>query len=160
VAAASFWLAYFDFASSGIEHLLAERRGVQRVALARDAYTYDHLRMVAGIILFAFAMRATLAHVHQHLTSIPAIALCCGPAIYLLAFVAIRWRVARTIGRGRPTAAVAFLLLIPVAMAVPASAAIALVSLIWLGLHGYELIWWREERSRRRADVVNSGHAT
>jgi low temperature requirement protein LtrA len=150
VAAASFWLAYFDFASGGIERLLAQRRGEQRVALARDAYTYAHLPMVAGIILFAFAMRATLEHVHAQLALIPAIALCWGPALYLLAFVAVRWRVARTIGRGRPTAALAFLLLLPIATAVPAIVAVALVSLIWLALHGYELIWWREERARRR----------
>ena len=33
------------------------------IALARDVYTYLHLPMVAGIVLFAFALKTTLAHV-------------------------------------------------------------------------------------------------
>jgi hypothetical protein len=34
LVAASFCFAYFDFAAGGIERLLAERRGAERVALA------------------------------------------------------------------------------------------------------------------------------
>jgi low temperature requirement protein LtrA len=107
VVAASFWLAYFDFASSGVQRLLAERRGAERIALARDAYTYAHLPMVSGIVLFAFAMT-------------------------------------------------------PVAVAIPALVALALVAAVWLGLHAYELIHWREERARRRsrADVPDQAAET
>jgi low temperature requirement protein LtrA len=151
VVAASFWLAYFDFASRGVEERMAARRGSDRVAFARDAYTYAHLPMVVGIILFAFAMRTTLVHVHSHLHVIPALALCCGSAVYLLGFVALRWRLSRSLGRGRPTAAVVFAGLTPVAMSVPALAAVALVAAVWLALHTYELTMWREERARRRA---------
>jgi low temperature requirement protein LtrA len=152
VVAASFWLAYFDFFSLGVQRLLADHSGDERVALARDAYTYLHLPMVAGIVLFAFAMRTTLAHVHAELQLIPALALCGGSALYLLAYVALRWRVSRTLGRGRSVASVGFAALVPVAVVVPALVTIALVASLWLGLHGYELIWWREERARRRAD--------
>jgi low temperature requirement protein LtrA len=120
VVAGSFWLAYFDFASSGVQRLLAERRGRRRVALARDAYTYAHLPMVAGIVLFAFAMRAALRQVHAELSVVPAVALCCGSAVYLIAFVALRWRVSRTLGRGRPIAAAAVVVITPAAVAVPA----------------------------------------
>jgi low temperature requirement protein LtrA len=151
IIAASFWLAYFDFFSSGVEQLLTDRRGDRRVALARDAYTYLHLPMVAGIVLFAFAMRTTLAHVHSELHVIPALALCGGSALYLLAYVALRWRVSRTLSRGRFIASAAFLALLPIAVVVPAFGTIALVAAVWLGLHAYELIWWREERARRRS---------
>jgi low temperature requirement protein LtrA len=151
VVAASFWLAYFDFFSVGVQRLLADRRGEQRVALARDAYTYLHLPMVAGIVLFAFAMKTTLAHVDAELAVIPAVALCGGSALYLLAYVALRWRVSRTLSRGRSVASVGFAALVPVGVVVPALVTIALVAAVWLGLHGYELIWWREERARRRA---------
>jgi low temperature requirement protein LtrA len=151
VVAASLWLAYFDFASSGVEKLLAERRGPERIALARDAYTYAHLPMVTGIVLFAFAMRTTLTHVHSELDYVPAVALCCGSALYVVAFVALRWRVSHTLGRGRPLAALAFILITPAAIRVPALAALALVAAVWLGLHAYELILWRDERARRRA---------
>jgi low temperature requirement protein LtrA len=150
VVAASFWLAYFDFFSAGVQRLLTDRRGEQRVALARDAYTYLHLPMVAGIVLFAFGMRTTLAHVHAHLHLIPALALCGGSALYLLAYVGLRWRVSRRLSRGRSVATVVFAASVAIAVAVPALATVALVAAIWTGLHTYELIWWREDRARRR----------
>ena len=149
--AASFWLAYFDFASSGVQRLLTERRGEERVAFARDAYTYAHVPMVSGVILFAFAMRAALANVHAHLSIVPAVALCCGSGLYLLAFVALRWRASRQLGRGRPVAAVVFVLITPATVHMPGLAALAFVATVWLGLHAYELIRWREERTRRRS---------
>ncbi len=150
VVAASFWLAYFDFFSAGAQRVLVDRRGEQRVALARDAYTYLHLPMVAGIVLFAFGMRTTLAHVDAHLRPIAALALCGGSALYLLAYVGLRWRVSRRLSRGRSVAAVAFAAVGAIAVELPALATVALVAAIWIGLHVYELVWWREERARRR----------
>jgi low temperature requirement protein LtrA len=147
----SFWLAYFDFFQIRGEQLLNDRSGVERIALARDVYTYLHLPMVAGIVLFAFAMKATLAHVGDVLDTMPALGLCCGPALYLFAYVALRLRVTRTLGGGRLVAAVACALLVPVALAVPALVALALVALVWVALHAYEIIWWREARAETRA---------
>ena len=149
--AASFWLAYFDFFSIGVQRLLTDRRGEQRVALARDAYTYLHLPMVAGIVLFAFAMRTTLVHVHAELRVIPALALCGGSALYLAAYVALRWRVSHTLSRGRTAASLGFLAVWAVAQTVPALVTVALVVAVWGSLHAYELIWWREARAERRA---------
>ncbi|MGZ4371091.1 MAG: hypothetical protein ACXVRZ_02985 [Gaiellaceae bacterium] len=58
--------------------------------------------------------------------------------------------------RGRFVAALAILLLIPVATEVPALAALALVTLVWLALHAYELVWWREARARSRSMLTSS----
>jgi low temperature requirement protein LtrA len=151
VVATSFWLAYFDFFPIRGQQLLADRSGAQRTALARDVYTYLHLPMVTGIVLFAFAMKTTLAHVGDELDTIPALGLCGGSALYLFAYVALRLRVARTLGRGRFVAAVACASLTPVAVAVPALAALTLVAAVWVALHVYEIIWWREARARTRA---------
>ena len=149
--ATSFWLAYFDFFTIRAQQLLIERSGVERTALARDLYTYLHLPMVAGIVLFAFAMKTTLADVDGELATIPALALCGGPALYLFAFVALRVRVSRTLRGGRLIAAIACALLWPVAVVVPALVALTLVAIVWVGLHTYELIWWREARAQTRA---------
>jgi low temperature requirement protein LtrA len=151
LVATSFWLAYFDFFAIRGQQLLADRSGVQRTALARDIYTYLHLPMVAGIVLFAFSMKTTLAHVGDELDTIPALALCGGPALYLLAYVALRVRVTRTLGRGRLVAALACVALVPVAISVPALVALALVAAVWVALHAYEIIWWREARAETRA---------
>jgi hypothetical protein len=96
-------------------------------------------------------MKTTLAHVGDELETIPALALCGGSALYLFAYVALRVRVSRTLGRGRFVAAVLCSSLIPLALAVPALVSLALVAAVWLALHAYELIWWREARAQTRA---------
>jgi low temperature requirement protein LtrA len=151
VVATSFWLAYFDFFQVRGRQLLTDLRGPDRVALARDVYSYLHLPMIAGIVLFAFAMKETLAHVGDELDTVAAVCLCGGSALYLFAYVALRVRISGTLGGGRLVAALVCTLLIPVALLVPALAALALVAAVWVGLHGYELIWWREERAQVRA---------
>jgi low temperature requirement protein LtrA len=151
VVVTSFWLAYFDFFPIRGQQLLSDRSGAERTALARDVYTYLHLPMVAGIVLFAFAMKTTLAHVGDELDTIPAVGLCGGPALYLFAYVALRLRVSRTLGRGRLVAAIACALLVPIAVIVPALIALTLVAVVWVALHAYEIIWWREARARTRA---------
>jgi low temperature requirement protein LtrA len=148
--AASFWLAYFDFFPQRAQQLLRDRSGDQQTALARDTYTYLHLPMVTGIVLFAFAMKETLADVGDVLHTVPAVCLAGGSALYLFAYVAVRWRVARSARGGRFVAAVASACLIPVAMTVPAIGALAAVTAVWIALHAYELIWWREARAEVR----------
>jgi low temperature requirement protein LtrA len=147
----AFWLAYFDFFTSRAHQLLTDRSGAERAALARDVYSYLHFPMVAGIVLFAFAMKTALADVDGELATVPALGLCGGPALYLFAFVALRFRVSRTLRGGRLIAAIAFAVLWPVAIAVSALLALTLVAIVWVGLHTYEIIWWREARAQTRA---------
>jgi low temperature requirement protein LtrA len=154
VVAASFWLAYFDFFTIRAQQLLTNRSGAPRIALARDAYTYLHLPMVAGIVLFAFAMKTTLAHVGDELAAMPALGLCGGPALYLFAYVALRTRVTRTVGGGRFVAAIACAALLPIAPTAPAILALSLVATVWISLHAYELIWWRAARAETRTQRV------
>jgi len=151
LVAASFWLAYFDFFTIRAQQLLSDRRGASQIALARDAFTYLHLPMVAGIVLFAFALKTTLAHVDDDLDAVPALALCGGPALYLLAYVGLRVRISRVLGGGRLVASIVCAALIPVALVVPALAALSLVAAVWVALHAYELIWWRAARAETRA---------
>jgi hypothetical protein len=65
----------------------------------------------------------------------------------------MRSRIMRSVSlsRGRFAAAVVLLLLLPAAMAIPALAALAVVTAVWLGLHAYELVWWREARAESRS---------
>ena len=158
LVATSFWLAYFDFFSIRGERILADAQGPERVALARDAYTYLHFPMIVGIVLFAFAMKTIVAHVGEELDSVAAFALCGGSALYLLTYSAIRIRIERRwrMSRGRFVAALLLLLLLPVATIVPALAALALVTAVWLALHTYEIVWWREARSESRSALTSA----
>jgi low temperature requirement protein LtrA len=151
--ATSFWLAYFDFFSIRGERMLGGAEGPERVALARDLYTYLHFPMIVGIVLFAFAMKIVMAHVGDELDWVAAFALCGGSALYLLSYSAIRIRVERRwhVSRGRLLAALILLAVLPVATIVPALAGLALVTAVWLALHTYELVWWREARAESRS---------
>jgi low temperature requirement protein LtrA len=148
--ATSFWVAYFDFFAVRFERVLSERQGADRIALARDVYSYLHLPMVVGIVVTAFAMRTAVAHIGHDLDTVSALALCGGSALYIASYVAIRYRTTRGFGRGRLVASIAFAVLFPVALVVPALAALGLVTATWVCLHGYEIIWWRDARAETR----------
>jgi low temperature requirement protein LtrA len=158
LVATSFWLAYFDFFSIRGERMLADLRGPDRVALARDLYAYAHLPMILGIVFFAYAMKTIVGHVGKELDWVAAFALCGGSALYLLTFSAVRTRIERrlALSRGRFAAVLALLLVLPLATAVPALAALALVTLVWVALHTYELVWWREARAESRSMLASS----
>jgi low temperature requirement protein LtrA len=158
LVATSYWLAYFDFFSIRGARMLADVQGPERVALARDLYAYAHLPMIVGIVLFAFAMKIIVAHVGEELDAVAAFALCGGSALYLLTYSAVRSRVERrlALSRGRFAASVLLLLVLPLATVVPALAGLALVTVVWLGLHAYELVWWREARAESRSMLASS----
>jgi low temperature requirement protein LtrA len=101
-------------------------------------------------------MKAIVAHVGTELDSVTAFALFGGSALYLLTYSVIRIRVERRlhVSRGRFVGALLLLLLLPVGMMVPALAALALVTAVWVALHTYELVWWREARAESRSALA------
>ena len=62
--------------------------------MARDSYSYLHLPMVAGIILFAVGVKKTLGDVGEPLKLVPVVTLCGRVALYLLALILFRLQVA------------------------------------------------------------------
>jgi low temperature requirement protein LtrA len=56
ILAGALWWAYFDSVSLAAEHRLARTEGDAQGALARDAYSYLHMPLVAGIILVALGL--------------------------------------------------------------------------------------------------------
>jgi low temperature requirement protein LtrA len=141
------WWSYFDWVIFIAQARLAEKTGADRAVLARDLYSYLHLPMVAGIVLFAFGLKTTLAHVDSALEIIPAIGLCGGLAIYMLAHVALRLRIGGGLGHGRPIATVVLFGMIPLVTMVPALVALGLVAAVCATLIAYEAIRYRESRA-------------
>ena len=150
--AAALWWTYFDWVAIISERVLGQATGAARASLARDMYSYLHLPMVAGIVLFALAMKKTLEDVSEPLKTIPAFALFGGLALYMLAHVISRYRISGTIGHGRPAAFVVLAAMFPLALALelPAIGALALVAGIFVVLIAYEAIRYRESRARIR----------
>jgi low temperature requirement protein LtrA len=145
--AAALWWSYFDWVAYVAQATLAETAGAKRAALARDAYSYLHLPMVAGIVLFALGLKTSLANVSGSLGTIPALGLCGGVALYLLAHIALRLRIQGGFGRGRPMATVLLIGLFPLVRHVSAVSALALVLVACASLIGYEAIRHRESRA-------------
>ena len=131
--AAAMWWIYFDIVAlvSGRRLAAAEPGRVQN-AMARDSYSYLHLPMVAGIVLVALGLKKTIGHFDGHLDTVLAFALLGGVAIYLLALVAFRYRHVRTWNTRRLVLAIVLLILVPVAVEIPAIATLAIVNvLLW-----------------------------
>jgi low temperature requirement protein LtrA len=148
--AAALWWAYFDVVALVAERRLRAATGSEQLAMARDSYSYLHLPMVAGIILFAVGIKKTLAHVGDPLELVPAVACCCGVALYLVAHVLFRLRNVRTLSRRRLVAALLLVAFVPAAVDVPALVTIAVVAAICAGLIVYEAIRFAEARERVR----------
>jgi len=102
---------------------------------------------VGGIVLFAFGLKTMLADVGGSLEIVPALGLCGGVALYLLAHVALRLRIGGGLGLGRPVATVLLLGLVPIATYVPALAALGLVAAVSVSLIVYEVVRYREARA-------------
>ena len=141
------WWAYFDVVSLAAEARLTHAPSLERTVLARDAYTYLHYPIVAGIIGFAYGCKKMVSLTTASLTTAGAVALCGGVALYLLGHAAFRLRMTHTYGFHHVTAAGASLALLPLAARIPALACGAILGVILLGA----LIWERRElRERRR----------
>ncbi|MDG4796595.1 low temperature requirement protein A [Micromonospora sp. WMMD1082] len=127
VVVAALWWAYFDTLALAMEQALHRTRDrLARAVLARDAYTYLHLPLVAGPILFALGLKRMLGGAAAPATPAGSVlpgfdllVLHGGVALYLLALVALGWRVLRVVRW--PTIAGTALLaaLVPVAARVP-----------------------------------------
>jgi low temperature requirement protein LtrA len=139
VVIAALWWSYFDWVAFYAKARLAQATGAERAILARDLYSYLHMPMVSGIVLFAFGLKQTLAHVGDPL-EFAAIGLCGGLAMYLLAHVVLRLRMGGGLGHGRPIASVVLIGLVPLAAAVPALVALAMVTAVCVALIAYEAL--------------------
>ncbi|MGN6276869.1 MAG: low temperature requirement protein A [Solirubrobacterales bacterium] len=137
--AAALWWTYFDVVALISARRLGEAEaGRVRNELARDSYSYIHLLVVAGIVLMAFGMKATIAHHADALAYVPAFALLGGLAIYLLGLVAFRYRHVHSLNRHRLGLAIVLLILVPVATAVPALISVAVANVMIWTMIAYE----------------------
>jgi low temperature requirement protein LtrA len=148
--AATLWWAYFDVVALVAERRLQRATGLERTAMARDSYTYLHLPMVAGIVLLALGIKKTLGHVDDPLKAVAAVSLCGGVALYFVGHVLFRLRNVHSLNRQRLVLAALLTAFIPLAVHVPALAALAVVFALCAGLIAYEAIRFADARDRLR----------
>src|SRR3954471_1135651 len=154
VAAALWWL-YFDVVVIAATRRLGRATpGREQNSIARDSYSFLHLPMVAGIVLVAFGMKKTLAHVDHELDIVPATAMFGGMALYLLGHVASRFRNLHSISRRRVVTAALLVALLPLVVNVHALVALAILVTIMVVLIAYETIRFADARDRVRHELA------
>ncbi|MBA3376740.1 MAG: low temperature requirement protein A [Actinobacteria bacterium] len=115
---AALWWLYFSYVSTIVQRRLELASNSTRIA--RDAYTYLHVAIVAGIVLSAVGDELVIAHPTEVLPGPELATVVAGPALYLLAHVALRLRMTGTISGKRLTGALACLAVGGVGLFAPA----------------------------------------
>jgi low temperature requirement protein LtrA len=152
------WWAYFDVVAVASAHRLALAvTGREQNEMARDAYSYLHYPMGAGIVAVAFGLKTTLAHVDEPLETVPAVALAGGTSLYLVGHVAFRLRTLGTFHVERLVLAVAVLGVAALAREVDALLSVAIVTALLGALIVYETVRYSDDRARIRGELLH-GH--
>jgi low temperature requirement protein LtrA len=137
---ATLWWTYFGL-TGGAKQRLAQANGVERAVLARDAYSYLHLPLIAGIMFFAVGEHVAVAHVDAPLELLPALAMTGGVALFYVGEVAYRWRDHHQFTADRALTAMACAAVFPAALQLPALATMSILAGIGFARVGWEL--WR-----------------
>jgi low temperature requirement protein LtrA len=149
--AAALWWIYFDvLAPAASRRLEAAAVGRAQNEMARDAYSYLHFVLVAGVAVAAVGLKATLAHVDAPLDSVSATALIGGTVAFLLGTVAFKVRTGLGVSRWRLAAAAVVLALLWPAHRADALVALgAVVGVLWV-LIGAESVRYAATRESIR----------
>jgi low temperature requirement protein LtrA len=126
------WWIYFGRSAEAASGMFSSSEDPGR--LARSAYTYFHLPMIAGIISVAAADELTVAHPGEHGTLASVTLTLGGTALFLAGHALFKWAVFGGLSWPRVVAIAALIALIPVSFAIPTLALTGVAGLIVVGL--------------------------
>jgi low temperature requirement protein LtrA len=151
VLVSELWWIYFDVVSiANVRRLVNAPPGQEQNAMARDVYSYLHFPLVAGIVVAAFGLHETLAHVDEPLDDVAAFALLGGVSIYRLGHVAVRLRGAHNWNWRRLVLAGVLLALVPIAEELDSLAILAVVTALLAALIAIETRGYGPDRTQVR----------
>lgn len=146
------WRAYFQVSAPRAEHAVAALPPVQRARAARDAYSYLHLPLVAGILLTALGLKKALEYVgdpgyrlSDPLTGLPLIVLVGGVVLYLLGQIVFTLRTVGKFSVKRVAAVGVLLVLLALGPVLPILVTLALLALVTGGVVELEVRRARQE---------------
>jgi low temperature requirement protein LtrA len=129
VLSAALWWLYFDqIARRSADDFQAAED--ERGRLGRDAFTYLHIPIVAGIIVSAVALEVVIAHPDTTLKAAELLTLAAGPALYLVGHLAFRLRMEGSLSTRRLAAVGVIGLAVLVTSGSPSLVSLALVAAI------------------------------
>jgi len=152
LATAALWWLYFSaVARIAQRHLELSKN---RTVLARDAYTYLHVVIVAGVIVSAVGDELVIAHPTEVLPGFEVTAVVAGPAIYLLAHALFRLRIAGSVSWKRLGGALACLVVGLIGAFVPALVVGALLIAVLVAVIASEYVAAARRRARGEPSLV------
>jgi low temperature requirement protein LtrA len=135
------WWVYFSRVAEEAREVFASSEDPGRIA--RSAYTYVHLPIVAGIITVAAADELVVAHPGEHGTFSSIALTLGGTALFLAGHAFFKWTVFGVVSFSRIVAIVALAALIPVGFVVPALALAVAAALIVVGVAVWDTLAYR-----------------
>jgi low temperature requirement protein LtrA len=130
------WWIYFYRSAEGGREVIASTTDPGR--LARSAYTYFHLPMVAGIIVTAVADELTIAHPDGHAGPMTVAVIVGGPALFVAGQALFKWALSGRVYVSRLVAIIALGGVVPFSLFAPLLLLGAMVSLILILLAAWE----------------------
>ena len=89
------WQLYFGQAHEAASHAIMQSSDPGR--MARRAFTYSPILVIAGVIMVAVSDELVLAHPGGHVSTAAALTLLGGPALFLLGTAVATWAIWRTV---------------------------------------------------------------
>ncbi|SCF01424.1 Low temperature requirement protein LtrA [Micromonospora purpureochromogenes] len=150
---AALWWAHYDVIGPAARIALHATQGLSRVGMARDAYAYFFLPMIAGIILFALGAEGIVHEIANPSVPIhepphgPGVPLLFGGVIcYLCGNMLFQWRTLGTLSWTRVGAVLALAAGIPIGSHLPGLAALTLLTAICVALVVLEVVIMADAR--------------
>ncbi|TCB90262.1 low temperature requirement protein A [Micromonospora zingiberis] len=160
VFTAALWWLHYDVIGPAARIALHASQGRPRVLMARDAYAYLYLPMIAGIILFALGAEGIVHDIAE--PGVPVSAPAQGPDVpllfggvicYLAGNMLFQLRTLRTLSWLRLGTVGVLAVSIPLAMPLPGLVTMGLLTAICVGLVVAEVLLMSEARRALRAAV-------
>jgi low temperature requirement protein LtrA len=92
VVACLLWWTYFGWLKDALEHRFASADEARLGPLARDAFSFAHFPLIAGIVGFAVAVEETVAHPDEPMAAAVLAALGIGVTLFVAASALSLWR--------------------------------------------------------------------
>ncbi|SCL37822.1 Low temperature requirement protein LtrA [Micromonospora rhizosphaerae] len=162
VFTAALWWVHYDWVGPAARIALHAAKGQPRVRMARDAYAYLYLPMIAGIIMFALGAERIVhmiadphvgPEVQVHPPAVPL--LFGGVMVYLCGNMLFQLRTLHTVTWTRVGTLLALAAGIPIGDRLPGLATLGLLTAICVGLVAVEVVAFAESRDALHQLVVH-----
>lgn len=147
------WWTYFAFIPEVGEHTLRTAQGPARAVLARDLFTFGHVPLVFGIVLYAVVVKHLVPQPEGHLSVDDRLLLALSVVFFVGGLLSFQFRVVRRLAPERFAAIAATIAVCAFGSRLPGLVVVALIALV-LGV--MQTITWRKFRVGELAYVTTN----